>query len=56
MLAAFKRSTITATYEAIKHLRQRVPIRFPGEMPPKSGFPAPDTGDKKFNSHLVAPT
>jgi hypothetical protein len=23
---------------------------------PQSGFPAPDTGDKKFNSRLVAPT
>jgi hypothetical protein len=23
---------------------------------PQTGFPAPDTGDKKFNSRLVAPT
>jgi hypothetical protein len=23
---------------------------------PQSGFPAPDTGDKEFNSRLVAPT
>src|SRR5437868_10313017 len=23
---------------------------------PQSGFPEPDTGDKKFNSRLVAPT
>jgi hypothetical protein len=25
-------------------------------MPPQPGFPAPDAGEKKFNSRLVAPT
>ena len=25
-------------------------------LPTKPGFPAPDPGDKKFNSRLVAPT
>ncbi len=26
------------------------------QPPPQLGFPAPDSGDKKFNSRLVAPT
>jgi len=26
------------------------------QPPPQSGFPAPDTGQKKFNSRLVVPT
>jgi hypothetical protein len=25
-------------------------------LPPQTGFPAPDAGQKKFNSRLVAPT
>ncbi len=37
-------------------LRPWPALRFPGENPPQTGFPTPDTGDKKFNSRLVAPT
>ena len=28
---------------------------FAAELPPQAGFPAPDTGQKKFNSRFVAP-
>ena len=34
----------------------RSPVQTPEEKPVQPGIPAQDTGDKKFNSRLVAPT
>jgi hypothetical protein len=37
-------------------LLRLVTNHFQHEIPPKSAFPTPDPGDKKFNSRPVAPT